>query len=210
MKAARAANRAAATPTRIYLMRHGEPDGDNVNRYYGELDVPLGARGIKQSQALAERLRDVPFDAVYSSDLQRAVYLADLLAEPRGLPVRQLKALRERRMGVLQGYTIEELERDHAEAYFAWRADRVHRRVAEAENFVDVHARVVPAIRELVAAFSGLRVAVACHAGPVRVAVADAMGLPLDEIFRIGVNHCGLFVLEFPADGPSRVTLLNG
>jgi alpha-ribazole phosphatase len=210
MQTMQQANRAVLPPTRLYLMRHGEPDHDNLNRYYGEQDVPLGERGRRQSHALAERLRDVPLDAVYSSDLARAIYLAELLAEPRGLPVRCLAALRERRMGALQGCTAEEMERDHAEEYGRWRADRVNHRVPEGENFIDVAGRVVPVIEELAAAFRGRRVAVTTHAGPIRVAVAHALGLPLDNIFRITVNYCGLFVLEFPHDEPPCVTLMNG
>jgi broad specificity phosphatase PhoE len=210
MQAMQAGNRLGAPATRVYLMRHGEPDADNLNRFYGQIDIPLGERGVRQSHALAERLADIPFDAVYSSDLQRAGYLADLLAEPRGLPVRRLAVFRERNMGILQGYTFEELERDHAGEYNRWRADRANHRVPEGENFVDLTGRIVPAVMELVAAYRGRRVAVACHAGPIRVAVGHALGLPLENIFRLAIDHCGLCVLEFPDDQPPRVTLLNG
>lgn len=210
MQEQRLANRAAMPPTRVYLLRHGEPEAEHLNCYYGQIDVPLGERGRRQSEQIARRLEDVPLDAVYSSDLSRAVYLAELLAEPRGLPVRRLAAFRERAMGELQGLTVPELERDHAEEFARWRADRIHHRVPGAENFVDLRDRVVPALMELVEAFRGRRIAIACHAGPIRVAVAHALGLPLENIFRIAVNHCGLFVLEFAADQPPRVTLLNG
>ena len=210
MQEMRQANQVGLPPTRIYLMRHGEPEEENLNRYYGQMDVALGERGRRQSAALSQRLCDVPFDAVYSSDLQRAVYLAELLAEPRGLPVRRIAVLRERRMGELEGFTIAELERDHADEYARWAADRVHHRVPGAENFDDVHGRVIPALIELSLAFRGRRVALACHAGPIRVAVAHALGLPLECIFRMAVNHCGLFVLEYPHDQPPRVSLMNG
>src|SRR5690606_1687766 len=90
---------APKTPTHLYLIRHGEPDECHKDCYYGQLDVELGEKGRAQSRAVAERLASVPFSAIYSSDLQRATYLAELLAEPRGLPVRQLAVFRERNMG---------------------------------------------------------------------------------------------------------------
>src|SRR5688572_6225273 len=105
----------AQNPTTLYLIRHGEPDCQFHNCYYGQMDVPLSDRGMAQSRALAERLASLPFDAIYSSDLQRAGYLADLLAEPRDLPVRRLEVFRERHMGQFQGVPIEVLKSEHSE-----------------------------------------------------------------------------------------------
>jgi broad specificity phosphatase PhoE len=70
--------------------------------------------------------------------------------------------------------------------------------------------RVVPAIEELVAAFRGRRVAVATHAGPIRVTVAAALGIPIENVLRIAVNHCGLFVIEYAQNAPPRITMMNG
>jgi alpha-ribazole phosphatase len=210
MLAMQQANRAAQAPTRLYLMRHGEPEEAYANVYYGQMDIELSERGQRQSAALAERLADVPLEAVYSSDLGRATYLARLLAEPRDLPTRALAAFRERHMGQLQGLTAEQMERDHAEQYARWRADRVHYRVPESENFDDLRDRVVPAMLELVTAFAGRRVAVVAHAGLIRVMVAHALGLPLENIFRLEIDYCGLCVLEFAHGQPPRVKLMNG
>jgi broad specificity phosphatase PhoE len=83
-------------------------------------------------------------------------------------------------------------------------------RVPEAENFEDLAARILPAVAELVAAFAGRRIALVGHAGPMRVILAEALGLPLENIFRLGVNHASIHVIEYVADDPPRVTLLNG
>jgi len=204
------ANDGKAPPTTLYLIRHGEPAAQYQNSYYGELDVELSERGREQSRAVARRLAGVPFDAVYSSDLCRAGYLADLLAEPRGLPVRRLAVFRERKMGILQGLDVTALESEHAVLYAQWRADRIRFRVPEAENFEDLAARVLPATRELVAAFAGRRIVLVGHAGPIRVILAEAIGLPLDNLFRLGVAHASIHVIEFAPDAPPIVTLLNG
>lgn len=196
--------------TTLYMIRHGEPDPQYHNCYYGQQDVPLSAVGLEQSRQACARLDGVALDAVYSSDLQRAAHLAELLAEARGLPVRRLVELRERHMGALQGIPVETLEREHAEVYQSWRADVINYRCPEAENFIDLHARIVPALEELVAAFPGKRLAVVCHAGPIRIALAHALGMPLENIFRLTVNYCGIHVIEYPAGKPPRVTLVNG
>ena len=200
----------AHTITTLYLIRHGEPEPRYHNCYYGQQDVPLSERGREQSREACQRLEGVELDAVYSSDLQRASYLAELLAQPRGLPVRRLTALRERHMGALQGLAVDVLERDHGEVWRQWRADVIHYRCPEAENFVDLEDRILPAIDELVETHPGRRIAVACHAGPIRVALSHALGMPLDNIFRIEVNYCGIHVIEFPEGKSPRISLING
>ena len=40
--------------------------------------------------------------------------------------------------------------------------------------------------------------------------LAEAMGLPLENVFRLSVNLCSVNVVEFPKNGPPRVTLING
>lgn len=192
------------------MIRHGEPEARYHNCYYGQMDVPLSERGRRQSREACQRLDGVRLDAIYSSDLQRAWFLAELLGADHKLPVRRLTELRERHMGRLQGLAADVLEREHGEIYRQWRADIVNYRCPEAENFIDLSGRVQPVIEELVAAFAGKRVAVVCHAGPIRVTLAQVLGMPLENIFRFDVNYCGIQVLEFPAGKPPRVTLVNG
>lgn len=204
------AQRAALPPTTLYLIRHGEPATEFHEIFYGQMDVPLSERGQTQSREVAQRLSAVPIDAVYSSDLERAAFLADQIAEPRELPVRRLEVFRERNMGLMQGYTKEQLERDFAEDWGRFQADRIRYRVTEGESFEDLSGRIIPAVEELVASFPGRRVVLACHAGPIRVAMAHVLGFPLDHIFRLTVNYCGIFAVEFPEGAPPRVTLMNG
>ena len=200
----------SSPPTTLYLIRHCEPDEPFLDKYYGQLDVPLGEKGRSRSRAVAERLSGIPFEAIYSSDLQRSVYLAEQLGGFLDLPVRQLTVLRERHMGRLQGLTREQLERDHGEIFSQWLADRIHYRLPEGENYIDVGERFVPALLELAATFPGRRVAVVCHAGCIRVALAHALGMPPENIFRFSINHGSIHVISVPDEGPPTVTLMNG
>ena len=44
---------------RLFLVRHGQTDGNAEGRSQGLRDVPLNDRGRRQADALGERLRDM-------------------------------------------------------------------------------------------------------------------------------------------------------
>ena len=73
----------------VYLVRHGEQQ----DAEHGVLDTPLSERGKRQVELLAERLRDVPFSAVYTSPLDRASQTAEVLAEHGVTPAPQSSLL---------------------------------------------------------------------------------------------------------------------
>lgn len=63
-------------------MRHGETDGNRGNRLQGRADIPLNENGIRQAKVAGEKLlkKNLIFDAVYSSPLQRAMDTAVLVS----------------------------------------------------------------------------------------------------------------------------------
>src|ERR1043166_7449684 len=76
---------------RIYLARHGETDWNAEHRLQGSSDTPLNSTGLKQAAQLAESLKGIHFDAVYSSTLRRSRDTADIV---RGqVPLKTVAAL---------------------------------------------------------------------------------------------------------------------
>jgi broad specificity phosphatase PhoE len=196
--------------TKLYLIRHAEVEEKYQTTNYGQLDVDLSRKGKEMSGLLVERLSDIPFDVIYSSDLKRAAYLADLLAEPRNLPVRRLEVFRERSFGELQGMQPVDLEGEQLEHWQKWIEDKVHYRVPGSETWKDLHDRVIPSIEELIASFRGRRILVVCHGGTIRATLAWALGVPLANVYQIHQAYCAVNVIEFHPDQPPKITLVNG
>lgn len=196
--------------TTLYMLRHGEPALEFQGRYLGHLDAPLSERGEKQSLATADRLSGVPFNAVYSSDLQRAGFLADALGERLDLPVRRVSVFRERKMGILQGLTEEEFASQHPEEFKRWKAAMVSYRLEGAETMEELQQRIVPEVQTLLHAFEGGRIALVAHAGPIRVTLAHALGLPLGNVMRIVLDYASVSVIEFSQEDEARVKMVNG
>ena len=95
---------------RLILVRHGETEWNAQRRYQGHSDVPLSALGRRQAARAAERLAALKIDAVYTSDLGRALETAEIIAEQRGLEVCAEPRLRELNFGVFEGLTFDEAQ----------------------------------------------------------------------------------------------------
>ena len=81
--------------TKIYLIRHGESVGNLHRICLGHTDLDLTDLGHEQAKKTAEALADVDFDAVYSSDLIRAVHTAEPHALKRAKSVEKSELFRE-------------------------------------------------------------------------------------------------------------------
>lgn len=76
----------------------------------GHLDSPLSEQGERQARAIALRLKGMPFSRLYSSDLGRAIQTATCISNETGHNIQTDVELRERNMGIFQGYTRSEMK----------------------------------------------------------------------------------------------------
>lgn len=96
--------------TKLYLVRHGETV-DNVRQILqGQMQGQLNETGIRQAQQLRDLMASEPIDAFVSSDLQRSVHTATIIAEPHHLPVHTSYLLRERDWGDFTGSYIPDIQ----------------------------------------------------------------------------------------------------
>ena len=96
--------------THICFIRHGETTWNAERRMQGHIDIPLNTTGMGQAKRLANALTQTKysFDAIYSSDLERALHTANAVANALSLAVQTTPQLRERNVGQLQGLLLSE------------------------------------------------------------------------------------------------------
>ena len=87
----------------LYIARHGQTE-ENLRRILqGQMPGTLTEEGIHQAEELRDRLKDVEFGHIYSSDLRRALNTARIIAEPHNCPLVEEPLLRERDFGIHTG-----------------------------------------------------------------------------------------------------------
>lgn len=72
---------------RLYLVRHGQTDMNKRNMFYGWTDADINETGIQQAEMLRQYFRQIPIDAIYSSDLRRAAHTAEIIAAGKDMKV---------------------------------------------------------------------------------------------------------------------------
>ena len=70
----------------IYLVRHGQSEGNKANVHQTS-DLHLSPEGVKQAEFLAKRLKDVNFDLIYSSPIERAKETAEIINKYHHSPI---------------------------------------------------------------------------------------------------------------------------
>ncbi|MBI5286788.1 MAG: histidine phosphatase family protein, partial [Deltaproteobacteria bacterium] len=174
---------------RLYLIRHGQVVNHHEFRYNGHFDVDITSLGVLQMENLADYLMKEPISAVYSSDLQRATKGAEIIGKRLGLKPVRIHAFRELHLGRWEGLTREEAaQRFPEEAEFRFR-DIVRYRVKGGENLYDLKDRVIPALKEVLSRHNGEGIVLAAHGGVNRVILCDAMGLGLENFYRIEQDY---------------------
>ena len=202
------ARRAEPGPTRLFLIRHGEVEGDGA--LHGHVDVALTARGLAQLDAVAERLAGEPLAAVYCSDLSRAARGAEVLARDRGIAVRADPAFRELDMGRWDGAPFQTVLREEGDLVRAWWADLEGFTLPGGESLGGLRERVLPALDRLLARHPGETVALVAHGGVNRVILFQALGLGLARFHSVAQDYGCVNLLEFYPDGTAVVRLVNG
>ena len=195
------------TLRRLILLRHGQTDYNVDGRMQGHIDSCLTDAGHEQAAEAAPVLASLAPDRLVSSDLRRAVDTAEVVGVACGLPVKFDPRLRETHLGLWQGHTVAEIERDYPGAIATWRSDPGWA-PPEGESRIDVVARSRPVVDELDAEFADCddrseTVLLVAHGGLIAGLVTGLMDLPTSVWPSFGgLGNCRWAVLARRDDHP--------
>lgn len=177
---------------RLDLLRHGETELGGGLR--GSLDDALTEKGWAQMRAAV--VEQGPWDRLVSSPLQRCARFAEELGAQLGLPVQLDKDLQELHFGTWEGQSAAALMDTDAEALGLFWADPYAFTPPQGEPVVEFSTRVLAAVERLHVAYAGERVLLISHGGVMRLLLAQARGLPREQLLNVEVGHGALFSLS--------------
>jgi broad specificity phosphatase PhoE len=190
----------------VVLVRHAASRG--AGKFAGQTDDLLSQKGQWQLQELSRKLSKFRFHAIFASDLTRAIDTARPAARRQKLELQIRPGLREMHFGRWQGLSWEQIRRQEPRRAGRWLKHFATEPIPEAEPFRQFKRRVKSELRAIIDANRGRCVLVVTHAGVIRVALADALGMKDEIMFRLAQDPCGLNVVEHFA-GALKVRCVN-
>ena len=193
---------------RLILARHGETDWNIQQRYQGHSDTELNQTGIKQAKLVARELKKEHFDAIYTSDLTRAVQTAAIIAEIRKIPIYKVRGLRECSFGVWEGKTFEEMQEKFPEEVARIKGDPVKQIRTGGESRDQLCQRVEKAIQQIIDQHSNQTVLIVAHGGALAVAMEYITGEGLIARSKYWLENAGYHIVE--CDNGKCIVLRSG
>ncbi|MFZ1250076.1 MAG: histidine phosphatase family protein [Candidatus Microsaccharimonas sp.] len=157
---------------KVYFVRHGHMDATTdtpVDPINGQIDKSLCNKGVQQANHVANELKSVKFDAIFSSNLKRASQTAETINQYHRLTVNVSEVWRERDTG---GYVTAEVWKDLFDFNKNLKAENI-------EDLLTFFERIYLALDDLKKDYMGKTVAIVSHGGVHQALYAYANKLKL-------------------------------
>jgi broad specificity phosphatase PhoE len=189
---------------RLYIVRHGESEGNALGNLQGHAPTSLTDNGRQQAEKLAKRLKDENIDVILSSDLPRAKETTDIIAKYHKVPVHYTIDLRERNYGLWEGKpgkAYHEMVKNSG-------IPKARFRPEQGQSYEDLKIIVEKTFNKILEDYKGKNVLISTHGGRYRVLLSVVLGIPLDEAAKLAIGNTALTVIEI-GDESHKAHILN-
>jgi len=167
---------------KIYFVRHGSSEFNEVGKMAGRHDPSLSAQGHQEVAKCSEFLVNVDLSLIYTSPLKRAVQTAEAIASKHNLPLQQRSDLQEIDMGEFSGLTWDEAQSRYSQLFPSkstgfWELF-ANDLIPGQEQFNVATRRILSVFNELSSLEESTNVAVIAHKGVLEVFMTATLGFP--------------------------------
>ncbi len=183
---------------KILLIRHGHSLSNDLGTMTGQIDSPLSNIGLKQAEIVSNYIfKNYKTDAIYSSDLTRAVDTLKPLSLLTNIKIITTSDLRELDCGEWEGERISDLINNSI--YLKWRDDDPTIKIPGGESFLELIKRARKILDKIVEENDGKTVAIVTHGGVVRMLFASILNLsPTEWKEKLGyVSNASITFIEY-------------
>jgi broad specificity phosphatase PhoE len=188
---------------KLYLLRHGETEYSLTGGYCGITDVDLTPEGHKMAQGFADCYKEMAWEAIYCSPMQRTLSTAKPIAEALGIELNVREGLREMDFGAWEGQSTESVQQHYTNDYLRWLTEPAWNPPTEGETGVQVSSRAMPVIAEIQDKHPTGNVLVVSHKTTIRLILCNLLGIDLGRYRdRITALAASLSLVSFDVHGP--------
>lgn len=196
--------------TTIYMVRHCESEGNACRRNQARFDGVVTRKGLLQSRALADRFKDIPVTAIYSSDAYRSRVTALPLAQDKGLSVQYRMLLREYTIGAWEALSIGYTACTWPERYARWLSTPYDHDIPGADPFSLVAERGCEAIAQMARENPGGTVVAFTHSCTLTCTLTKLLSQPISYYGSIkSGDNTAVTMLEVDESGTVEIKYIN-
>lgn len=184
---------------KIYLVRHGETEWNKEYRLQGQADTKLNDYGRELAQITAEALKDIPFDVIYHSPLNRAEETAHILKGNRKIDIIADERIKEMSFGTAEGchiLSIKNNPEDPMYNFLKYPGDYIPPK--NGERFEEVAARSADFMKEMILPLEGRyeNVLIVAHGAVNRTILNEIAGIPVSDFWNIRLKNCAVSIID--------------
>ncbi len=194
--------------TELVIVRHGEAIGNVREEFHGQSNTDITEKGALQAKETGLFLKNYEFDAVYSSDIKRAMSTARHIISGKNLEIIPDKGLREIYAGKWELMKYTDIAEQYPKEYRLW-----HEKIDECicpggESVSHLRDRIKETLDRIASENDGKRVLITTHATPLRVMYSVWNGLPLSVITSTKwVSNASITVVRYDNNGSYELVL---
>ena len=195
---------------KIYFARHAEAMGNVLEFFQGRTDCDVSEKGVKQLALLAERFRDIPIEAIYSSPLKRTVLTAEAVNKYHNLPIILDDGLIEINGGVWEGKPWADLPKLYPVEYGLWQNKMQNFYIENGEKMTEVFERMKYTVSNIAARNLGKTIAVVSHGCALRNYLCYAAGDGIERLKDVGwSDNTAVSLVEYDDELNPKIIFKN-
>ncbi|MFD2037412.1 histidine phosphatase family protein [Belliella marina] len=194
---------------KIYLVRHGQTDYNLKGVVQGSgIDAPLNSNGYRQAEAFFEAFKEIPFEKVFYTGLQRTRQSVQSFLD-LGIPHESVPELNEISWGKYEGVPMTPEENQYYQHMLDhWAAGELDYAIEGGESPNVVAKRLKKGIDHILAQPEKL-ILICMHGRAMRVLLSVLMNYDLRHMDEFKHQNLGLYELNLDDSGVFRILKFN-
>jgi broad specificity phosphatase PhoE len=191
--------------TTIYILRHGQSESNAVNtnpfdieNKYGKTGSPLSNLGLIQANKIAQQLKPIHFDAIFSSDLKRAEQTAEIIADAKNMKAQTVTNIHERIYGDKFNKLLKIEQKKLELALFDLNEEErfIHKFSPDGESAIDAVNRFLKFLSEIISLYIGKTILVVNHGNTMRMLLINLGWVKFNQLPPGSIINTGYYILE--------------